>query len=154
MQIVKRDIQTTTRQIQQANVPANIKAILTSELTYAYQCHLYDLCNIYLFHSKHPNRKQFLDSVMQWQPLPNSQGLISGFYANMMVDNRSRHAAWPIGIKNDRQKFEVELAAYLKMPTIVSKAWLNHMEKPLLWAGYTRGFICLLVFAIKYCITA
>ncbi len=116
MQVVEQDIQTTTRQIQQANVPANIKTILASELTYAYQCHLYDLSNIYLFHSKHPNRKEFLDSVMHWQPLPNSQALVSGFYANMMVDNRSRHAAWPVGNKNDRQKFEAELAAYLKMP--------------------------------------
>lgn len=116
LQVVERDIQETTHQIQKSNVPANIKTILTSEVTYAYQCYLNDLANIYLYQSKHPNRQAFSDSVMQWKPLPDSQALISGFYANMMVDNQSRHAARPTRSKKDRQQFEAELAAFLKMP--------------------------------------
>jgi thiol-disulfide isomerase/thioredoxin len=116
MQVVEQEIQTTSRQIQQANVPASIKTILTNELTYAYQCHLHDLCNIYLWQSKHPNRKEFLDSVMQWKPLPDSQALVSGFYANMMVDNHFSYAASSVVNKKDRQKSEADLAAYLKMP--------------------------------------
>ena len=116
MQVVEQEIQTTTHQIQQANVPANIKKILTSEVTYAYQCYLRDLCNIYLYQSKHPNRKEFLDSVMQWNPLPDSQTLVSGFYANMMLENHSIYAASSAVVKKDRQQFEADVAAYLKMP--------------------------------------
>lgn len=116
MQVVEQEIQTTTHQIQQANVPANIKTILTSEVTYAYQCYLRDLCNIYLYQSKHPNRKEFLDSVMQWKPLPDSQTLVSGFYANMMLENHSIYAASTAVKKKDRQQFETDLATYLKMP--------------------------------------
>lgn len=116
MQVVEQEIQTTTHQIQKANIPANIKTILTSEVTYAYQCYLRDLCNIYLFQSKHPNRKKFLDSVMQWKPLPDSQTLVSGFYANMMLENHSIYATSLAVIKKDRQQFEADLAAYLKMP--------------------------------------
>jgi len=116
MQVVEQEIQTTTRQRQQANVPANIKTILTSEVTYAYQCYLRDLCNIYLYESKHPNRKKFLDSVMQWKALPDSQALVSGFYANMMLENHFIYATSMAVIKKDRQQFETDLSAYLKMP--------------------------------------
>lgn len=116
MQVVEQEIQTATHQIQKANVPANIKLILISELGYAYQCHLRDLCNIYLYQSKHPNRKAFLDSVMQWKPLPDSQALVSGFYANMMIENHSSYAATMAVKRKDRQQFETDLAAYLKMP--------------------------------------
>ena len=116
MQVVEQEIRTTNRQIQQANVPATIKTILTSEVTYAWQCYLRDLCNIYLYQSKHPNRKEFLDSVMHWKPLPDSQALVSGFYANMMLENHSTYAAGLAVKRKDRQQFETDLAAYLKMP--------------------------------------
>jgi thiol-disulfide isomerase/thioredoxin len=116
MQVVEQDIHTTTQRIQQANIPAPLKKILTSELYYAWQCYLNDLTANNLRWSKHPNRNALLDSVMQWRPLPDSLALVSGFYANMMLARHSRYTTVAIGSNKDRKKAEEELAAYLKMP--------------------------------------
>jgi thiol-disulfide isomerase/thioredoxin len=116
MQVAEKDILETTQRIQQANMPAPLKKILTSELYYAWQCYLNDFTADYLRWSKHPDRNAFLDSVMQWKPLPDSLELVSGFYANMMLARHSSYTTIPIGSNKDRKKAEEELAAYLKMP--------------------------------------
>jgi thiol-disulfide isomerase/thioredoxin len=117
MQPVEQDINTTNKRIQQANLPAHIKKLLASELLYAYQCYLNDFTADNLRWSKHPDRNVFLDNVMKWQPLPDSQALPSGFYANMMLDRHSRYASiTAIGNNKDRKKVEEALASYLKMP--------------------------------------
>ena len=116
MQPVEQEINTTNQRIQQASMPAHIKKILTSELHYAYQCYLNDFTADHLRWSKHPDRKVFLDSVMRWQPLPDSQALVSGFYANMMLNRYFRYTTIAIGSNKDRKKAEEELATYLKMP--------------------------------------
>jgi thiol-disulfide isomerase/thioredoxin len=116
MQVVEQDIQNTTRRIQAAKIPVHLKKILTSELPYVYQCYLNDFTANSLRRSKHPNQKELLDSIMLWKPLPDSLALVSGFYANMMLDRRSRYAANAIGNNKDPKKAEEELSTYLKMP--------------------------------------
>lgn len=116
MKPVEQDIATTTNRIQQANIPANLKEMLICELQYAYQCYLHDLTANYLRWSKHPNSNTFLDSSMHWKPLPDSQMLVSGFYANMILDKQCRYTTNSFAKNKDRQEAKEALAAYLQMP--------------------------------------
>lgn len=120
LQVVERDIQETAQQIQKSNVPANIKTILTSEVTYAYQCYLSDLANIYLY-----------QSAIQWKPLPYSQALASGFYASMIVEMHSSYGLGSLRKTSSREKFKADFAAYLKMQSAYfakAKADMLQME--------------------------
>jgi thiol-disulfide isomerase/thioredoxin len=88
MKPVKQQIRTASAQIDVSSIPANLKTLLISETKYVYQCHLHDLTNNNLSWAKNPDRDSLLDVVMHWLPKPDSVDLISGFYANMIMQKQ------------------------------------------------------------------
>lgn len=82
---INQEIKIATAQVAAASIPAELKKLLISETKYVYQCHLHDLTNNNLSWAKNPDRDSLLDLVMHWLPEPDSSDLISGFYANMIM---------------------------------------------------------------------
>lgn len=143
IQPLEQDIQSTTVRIQEADIPARLQQILISELYYAYQCYLNDFTAGQLRRSKHPDSRQLLDLAMQWKPLPDSQALVSGFFANMVLDLHARYAAQSVaGKKSDGKKAEDAIADYLQLPfTTIDSLVRNYGERCVLGWLYTRLYM-------------
>jgi thiol-disulfide isomerase/thioredoxin len=129
--------------MQKAGIPARLQQILISELGYVYQCYLNDFTAGQLRGSKHPNSLQLLDLAMQWKPLPDSRALVSGFFANMVLDRHARYAAQSVaGKRSDGQKAEEAIANYLQLPiTTIDSLVRNYGERCVLGWLYTRLYM-------------
>jgi thiol-disulfide isomerase/thioredoxin len=118
MNQVEKEIANTTTSIQKSATPPTLKKILVSETGYAYQCYLNEFTRNNLGWSKNPNRDSLLTCVMQWKPLPDSLTLISGHYANMMLERYSKYAFLMIVKKKEggKEGMKARISAYMGIP--------------------------------------
>jgi thiol-disulfide isomerase/thioredoxin len=118
MNRVEKEIADRKIRIQKAALPPDIKKILISETYYVYQCYLNDFTRYNLRRSKNPHADSLLTRVMQWKPIPDSVSLVSGYYANMIIDRHGQYGIYTVG-KNrtgGRTAMQDRLGNYLGMP--------------------------------------
>jgi thiol-disulfide isomerase/thioredoxin len=114
MNRVEQKIAGDSAVIKQASIPESLKQILTSETRYAYQCYLNDFTVNDLRWQKNKNADSLASLVMQWQPMPDSLTLVSGYYANMMLQKHGRYEL--IKLSKNKAAFKETVSAYLDMP--------------------------------------
>lgn len=85
MNQVEKEVAQTRATIQKAAIPASLKKILASETAYAYQNYLYELTLNNMHRVKNKQRDSISTLIVQWQPLPDSLTLESGYFANKML---------------------------------------------------------------------
>ncbi len=122
---IEKELQAGSNAISASGIPAHLQRLLMSETRYAYQCYLNDFTNNQMAWAKNPPRDSLLNSVMTWQPLPDSITLATGFYANMIME---RQGAYHISLQmrkgagDPRQK----IVEYLQTPFSVIDSLVKH----------------------------
>lgn len=113
-----KQIGTATKKINQAKIPSSLKKLLISETNYAWQCHLNDLTNNNMSWAKNPERDTILDLAMHRLQKPDSLQLISGFYANMILDRQIQYHINKVALEAKRTKAKVPevISAFFRMP--------------------------------------
>lgn len=86
MQPVRLEMEKTNIQLKKTGIPAALQQIIASELGYAYQCYLNEFTQNKLRWTNHPDTDSIRKLVVGWLPMPGSEALQSGFYANMAMD--------------------------------------------------------------------
>jgi thiol-disulfide isomerase/thioredoxin len=118
MNRVEQEIAHTRRRIQKTAIPAALKTILLSETHYAYQCFLNEFTRNNLAWASNPHKDSLLTWVMQWKPLPDSMALISGHFANMMLNRHGQYAFQLIGKNKEggKEGLKARVSAYTGIP--------------------------------------
>lgn len=136
-QPITEKVKNAEKIIAGAVIPASIKKILGSEFVYALQCYLYDFAGNYLRWGKNPAQENVMKRVMDWQPLPGSRELITGFYANMMLSNRQRYSLNELGksFRTDSvaAKKKIELALQMSYTEIMRQVNVYGERATLPW---------------------
>ncbi|HRQ51898.1 MAG TPA: hypothetical protein PLR74_15230 [Agriterribacter sp.] len=118
LSVLKNDALEAERRIAKAGIPLNLQRILATEYRYVNQCYLYDLAQNNMRWAKNKDEEAFLDKVMGFEPLPDSAALVSCLYANMMLDNYTRHQLNNAGkgFKTDPEAAKRTIEQLLQMP--------------------------------------
>lgn len=104
--------------VQNAAIPSTLKRILVSELVYAYQFQLVEFVVNNVRRAKNKNRDSLFTLAIQWQPLPDSLTLESGYFANRIVGCHSFYNIYTISKDKSggKEAGNARFAAYLQMP--------------------------------------
>lgn len=115
---IDRQISLAGNKIRLANIPAPLKKLLLSETKYAWQCHLNDLTNNNMSWAKNPERDTMLDLAMHWLKRPDSADLVSGFYANMILDRQIQYHINKTAQEAKRTKVKMQdvISGFFHMP--------------------------------------
>jgi thiol-disulfide isomerase/thioredoxin len=135
---LEAEIAAAKTQIERSGTSTALKNILISETNYAYQ---YRLANFATYDLRRAN-KLFSDTAqelaMQWQPLPDSAMLQSGYYANAMLEKRNRYdinqASRKIKDTNE-DTLKLRLAEFFGMPFNVIDSLIKMHGDPIILAS-------------------
>lgn len=118
LSVIKNDAFSADQQIAKAAIPPSLQRILATEYRYVNQCYLYDLAQNAMRWSKNKDQEAFLAKVMDFEPLPDSATLLSCLYANMMLDNYTRHQLNNAGkaFRTDPEAAKRTIEQLLQMP--------------------------------------
>jgi|GEM_PF-1096027 len=113
-----KQISIASEKINNANIPSSLKKLLISETNYAWQCHLNDLTNNSMGWAKNADRDTLLDLAMHRMERPDSSLLVSGFYANMILDRQIQYYINKPAQEAKRRKEKVQdvISALFRMP--------------------------------------
>ncbi|MCS3802181.1 TlpA family protein disulfide reductase [Niastella sp. OAS944] len=116
---IEEEIATTKTQIEQSATSPALKQILINETKYAYQSHLSNFATFDLRKANKMLADTAQNIIMQWQPLPDSSMLQSGYYANVMLEKRNRYDINQASKKintNSIDTMKLRLAEFFSMP--------------------------------------
>lgn len=117
MNQVEKEVAKARAAIQKAAIPVNLKKILSSETVYAWQYFLYDLTLNNMLFVKNKQRDSLMNLAIQWQPLPDSITLESGFFANKRLHIHCDYNIYNEGRRKGggKEVMANRLAAYLQV---------------------------------------
>ncbi|MFT3747309.1 MAG: TlpA disulfide reductase family protein [Agriterribacter sp.] len=92
LDVLQRQYTDITNLIASANIPESLQSILLSEVHYSNQCYLYDLAGYYMRAVNNKDQEVFLRKVMEFEPVPDSNTLVSGTFANMSIEYLIRYS--------------------------------------------------------------